>query len=574
MHCQAYYNQDRQGCLQFLDLLVAGGECHYTVLPLVIRDGLKGAILDGRDGKGIVFLFAAGNDYTSGGNVNNGGYAMSRFVMSVGAVGKRGLHASYSNTGASLFVSAPGGDHDTMGNFVTAGLRAAGGSLCHDAGVGTSFACPVVSGTVALMLEANPNLTWRDVQEIVALTSKRVVDNNYGHNASAMVNAAGYWHSDYYGFGIIQAHAAVSAAETWVPIGPEEVVVGDSGTINLPIHNNSTTPSSSTIVISNKNNPNITDPNNLNKTFLIENVEVLLDLQDFSRGFLEIILTSPQGTRSTLSPGYRPENTQLAVTQGARWKMLTVRAWGERPEGNWTLTIQDVMPGEVTAHCVDRPWSISQGATLDPVTCVFLEDIGACANGQLNPQGTVSNSDMILLTQQFQDNGYTATQACCACGFQGLKPSQVNDRLNSWTLVAYGRYAEDGGNNTVQRPHYPVAMPATAFATRSPAQPARAPVSMPSLFVPTSGGGGSTPSPTSNPNHPGGPVSGGLFQGGTPYPSPAPTPQQNLGGRLRSIFSSAGPPSTTRPRGMDWVVVLGTSSAMTGLLLWLAAMDY
>jgi hypothetical protein len=71
-----------------------------------------------------------------------------RLIISVGSVGKDGLHASYSTPGASLFITAPGGDHENASNHITANF----GGGCRDAGVGTSFACPVVSGVVALIL--------------------------------------------------------------------------------------------------------------------------------------------------------------------------------------------------------------------------------------------------------------------------------------------------------------------------------------------------------------------------------------------------------------------------------------
>lgn len=63
----------------------------------------------------------------------------SRFTMAIGAVGKDGTHASYSTTGASVFLSAPGGDIDSVSNNIVA--RRGGG--CHDVGFGTSLAASV-----------------------------------------------------------------------------------------------------------------------------------------------------------------------------------------------------------------------------------------------------------------------------------------------------------------------------------------------------------------------------------------------------------------------------------------------
>ena len=109
---------------------------------------------------------------------------------------------------------------------------------------GTSSSAPTITGVVALMLSANPNLTWRDVRHILATTSRQI-DSGYGSayqrneqinlagytltggtssaltdGASAarldygwQTNAAGYKYSNWYGFGLPNAAAAVAAAQ-------------------------------------------------------------------------------------------------------------------------------------------------------------------------------------------------------------------------------------------------------------------------------------------------------------------------------------------------------------------------
>ena len=81
------------------------------------------------------------------------------------------------------------------------------------------------------MLEANPTLSWRDVQGILALTSQRV----YLEDDSWDVNGAGISHSYKFGFGIVDALAAVEASKTWQSWGPEQQIIKDSGPINVPI---------------------------------------------------------------------------------------------------------------------------------------------------------------------------------------------------------------------------------------------------------------------------------------------------------------------------------------------------
>jgi subtilisin-like proprotein convertase family protein len=269
-------------------------------------------------------------------------------AMPVGSVAKDGKVASYSTPGASLHVSAPGGDQsEDVSNIMVAAIN----GKCTDAGQGTSFAAPVVSGVVALMLEANPDLTWRDVQGIIAVTSQRVEDAN---DYTAAFNGANIWHSNDYGFGVIDAAAAVSAAETWDLYTDEIMRVADSEVLNLEIPDDETQPVTTELVVKDVG------------SIFIETVYVYLRIEHSSRGDLQVNLTSPSGMVSILSPGRRPENTLIAEDQW--WKMTSVRYWGESAEGTWTLSIVDLKEGDVEASCANYEW-----AMLDEVTCEVLE---------------------------------------------------------------------------------------------------------------------------------------------------------------------------------------------------------
>ena len=74
---------------------------------------------------------------------------------------------------------------------------------------GTSSTTPLVSGMIALMLEANPNLTWRDVQHVL-INSSDVVDAN---SNGWFTNGAEHDFSHDYGFGRINAEAAVALGQ-------------------------------------------------------------------------------------------------------------------------------------------------------------------------------------------------------------------------------------------------------------------------------------------------------------------------------------------------------------------------
>ena len=143
---QFNYENDVTGCGLFLDLFVS---CTY--LPAEEESAaLQQGITQGREGKGIIYVWAAGNRYDTADDVNQQGPLVnSRYSIVVGAVGKDGLHGSYSTSGTGILVSAPGGDTDNWTNHAVA--QAGGG--CGDTGEGTSFAAPVVAAVCALILE-------------------------------------------------------------------------------------------------------------------------------------------------------------------------------------------------------------------------------------------------------------------------------------------------------------------------------------------------------------------------------------------------------------------------------------
>lgn len=416
-HCDKYFDGDEVACLDFLDLLIGGDVCDFNKIPESMLDAITNGITQGRDGKGIIYVFASGNNYRIGDNVNFGGLTNSRLTVTVAAVGKDEKHASYSTPGAAVVVSAPGGDSDSVSNHVTA-IRGGG---CNAASTGTSFAAPVVSGVIALMLQVNPNLSWRDVQGVLAATSRVKIDEN---DSTLVTNGAGLSHSNLYGFGIVDAYAAVQAAKKWRLYCAEKFLNVESGPVNAVITDaSSTTPINSTVTVT----QGAIDVEN----FVVESVVVLLDVQHFSRGDLEIVLTSPSGTVSILVPGRRPEHSQLA--EGERWKLMTVRNWGESPIGNWTLSVRDLRVDDPT-ECIDLPYRTTY--LNSPIDCPYIRTQGLCINGAPDPATFGSGEDNELLTFRFE--GFTMQEACCACG-GGFTTNDFQDTLRQWRLVVYGR---------------------------------------------------------------------------------------------------------------------------------------
>ena len=99
-------------------------------------------------------------------NCNYDGYASSPYTIAVGAIDNYGRHSFYSEPCAALLVVAPS-DGGSAGVSTTDAVIQ-GSSECTSEFGGTSSAAPLVAGVVALMLEANARLSWRDVQLILA----------------------------------------------------------------------------------------------------------------------------------------------------------------------------------------------------------------------------------------------------------------------------------------------------------------------------------------------------------------------------------------------------------------------
>ena len=348
-----------------------------TAAANAIRSGVR----SGRNGLGALYVFASGNGgcLTVDGSLTYDGTRCTSRDM----------------TGFDGFLNLPGTvtacavDHqgrlplwgEEGENLLVCGLSSGSGSAIATLAIGNgsrsdfggaSAAAPMVSGVIALMLEANPLLSWRDIRLILAETARE----NQPNDASWVNTALPKWpppgngapitpkrFSRKFGYGVVDADAAVRRAQTWTQS------VGGSSTLIECSKSSTGTP----IALSDPSaaNPVIQfaqDTIRLNAQDCgltqIEWVEVVLSASHTYSGDLQIELQSPAGRTSRLAdPRYcagtsnrsRTSDGQDRCASYSDWTFLSNRHIGENAQGDWTLRIADAVPGETGS--LDR-WTI------------------------------------------------------------------------------------------------------------------------------------------------------------------------------------------------------------------------
>jgi Ca2+-binding RTX toxin-like protein len=373
-------------------------------------DALEALAASGRGGLGTIFVKSAGNGRADGENTAfDATNAMASTVV-VAAVDRDGFVSEYSTEGATLLVSAFG----TPGEVVTTDLSGAAG---YDPGDttgtfnGTSAAAPMVTGIVALMLQANPGLGWRDVNAILALSARHTgsavgaapqASEYYGWivNGATTWNGQGLHFSEDYGFGLVDALAAVRLAESWdrqqtsanlttltFDDGPfTPVAIDGSATVELDFV--------------------VTDALDL------EQVRIDLDLAHADTVDLLVTLTSPSGTTSVLlyqngagSPVPEGEGFDIGLASNA--------FRDEAAFGVWTLTISDEFVDEFVGTLSAARLVLNGRDGADDVIVMTNEASDFVADGALladTDGGTDTlNAAAVSAASRIDLSGFTAT---------------------------------------------------------------------------------------------------------------------------------------------------------------------
>lgn len=286
------------------------------------KNAFERGITEGRQGKGSIFIWASGNGGKDADSCNCDGYTNSIHTLSISSATERGNIPWYSEACSSTLATAYSSGASGERMIVTTDLR----DSCTKTHTGTSASAPLAAGIAALTLEANQNLGWRDLQHIVVRTAKpvnlRAGDwrlNGIGRNVS---------HS--FGYGLLDAGAMVRLAKVWrnVPKSKKCRAIYPNPYKTIP-RGNRLHLQLYTDVCADKRD---------NHVKYLEHVQAIVTLSAPKRGDIQIYLTSPRGTRSTLLAKRQRDTSRTGFKD---WAFMTTHNWGESAYGTWSLEIDN-----------------------------------------------------------------------------------------------------------------------------------------------------------------------------------------------------------------------------------------
>ena len=273
---------------------------------LLIRKALVNAVQNGRQGKGNIFVFAAGNGNNAGDNCNFDGYTNSIYTVTIGGIDRKGQHPYYSeHCSAQLAVTYSSGAGDAI-HTTDVGVN-----KCYANHGGTSAAAPLGAGIIALAFSARPELTWRDVQNLVVLTSVPVnVDDEW------QTTSTGLKYSHVFGYGKLDAYALVEKAKSIDLLKPQAWYTSPWMHVNHPVP---------------QGVEGLLSDFEITEGFLkkanverVEHVTVTMNVEHTRRGDLSVELRSPTGVVSHLSVARRLDD----VAQGyVDWTFMSMAHW-------------------------------------------------------------------------------------------------------------------------------------------------------------------------------------------------------------------------------------------------------
>jgi len=308
-----------------------------------IEASIATAVGTGRGGLGMTIVKSAGNSRADNYDVNADDWTNDTRQVVVGAVDQDGFVSDYSSYGSALLVSAFG----TPGEVLTTdrtGAEGYNGTDFTSTFNGTSSAAPMVTGVVALMYDANFGLGWRDVQSILAMSARQVGSEvgsaasgseryTWGWNGARTWNGGGMHFSNDYGYGLVDALAAVRLSETWL--------LGASAQTNSNEFSNTVDVLNVATVIPDGNGTGLSFAGNLSFDDIVERVTVSMTFSTTFTGDMAVYLTSPDGTVSQLI-----DNAGGGTVFNGTWTFESQAFRGVRAAGAWTVRVADTAGGD------------------------------------------------------------------------------------------------------------------------------------------------------------------------------------------------------------------------------------
>jgi len=321
----------------------------YPLSGLSVKQGIQ----RGRNGLGNIYVWAAGNGRSSGDSSNYDELCNSIFTISVAATDSNGVYSTYSEAGSNILINAPSSNlqfgRTTSGIVTTDRLGFTGyhSEGCFTKFGGTSAAAPLAAGIVALVVQANPRLTWRDVQHVLVQTAEKTETSD----SSWTTNAAGYTFSPNYGFGRIHTKNAIEKAHTWKTL-KQTPHLYFSATADLSKYS---VDGNSVQIPEDQANPLVLEFN-VEADFVVEHIAVEMSATKGIRGQIVMAVVSPSGTVSVLAPGRGRDYgslDQFPFTSVEFWGEPTVATRANGATSNlWTVILYDKV-SDITVSTLD-----------------------------------------------------------------------------------------------------------------------------------------------------------------------------------------------------------------------------
>lgn len=306
---------------------------------------------EGRNGLGNIYVWASG-DGGEDDDCNCDGYAASMWTVSINSAINTGENAHYDESCSSTLASTfSNGAKDPNTGVATTDLY----GKCTRTHSGTSAAAPEAAGVFALALEANHKLTWRDIQHLTVLTSKRNSLFDAKGRFHWTMNGVGLEFNHLFGFGVLDAGAMVALSKQWKTVPPRYHCEGGS------IKSVSEIPSNKSLFWTLETTACAGTDTEVN---YLEHVQAVVTVNSTRRGDIELFMRSPMGTRSMILSS-RP-NDDDSHDGFTKWPFMTTHTWAEYPRGKWTIEVRFGENDARVNHGFMKEWTLMLHGTREP----------------------------------------------------------------------------------------------------------------------------------------------------------------------------------------------------------------